>query len=211
MVPDDDVDKNDPQFHLTALDYCHSSGHFIRTKKAHDLMYAIMEKNGEEVESNAVRQARLKKERKRAVYDKQMDTLASIELEKKEALKKATMAKKQLKQDMKDAEMKEKSISSKEARAKSAQEKAETIAKEQADEIARLKEELAKKTDTNYLTEAMEELNKGEDAKLTAEPPETVEVKEPPTEIVEPPQIKNPNPSKVKKEKTVEELIEDLK
>lgn len=207
MLPDDDIDKNDPQFVLAAIDYCHSIGQFIRNIKSHNLMYSIMEKNGEKVESNAVRQVRLAKERKQAVIDAKIGRLESEELAKKQELAKATAKKEAAKTEVKTLELREISISDKEVRAKLAQEKAEAIAKEQADEIARLKAELANKTDTNYLVEAMEELNKGEEAKLTVEPPKTVEVKEPPAEIKAP--IGEPIP--VKKEKTVEELIEDLK
>lgn len=205
MVPDDDVDKNDPQIHLAALDFCHSVGHFIRTEKHHDLMYSVMEKNGEEVESNAVRQARLAKERKQAIIDSKIKRLESEELTKKKELDKTIAKKEAVKAEVKHAELREKSISDKEARAKAAQEKAEIIAKEQADEIARLKEELAKKTDTNYLVEAMEELNKGEDAELTVDPPTEVTPKEPPVDVTP------KEPVVEKKEKTVAELIDDLK
>lgn len=204
VLPDVDIDRNDPKIHIAAVDYCHSLGRFIRNEKQHALKDAILEKNGIEVESNAVRQVRLKKERFEAIHGKRVDTAAAIEEEKRAELKVAADNKKKIEAELKAIKEEEKNISAKEARAKAAQEKAEQIAKEQADEIARLKEELAKKSDKNYLTEAMDELKKGEDAEIVKEPEKVVELKEPPETIVEPPVVE-------KKEKTVEELMEDLK
>ncbi len=202
VIPDEIIDKYDSKNLIAALDYAHSRGRFMRTRKQHDVMDSILEKNGVVIESNAARQARLKKERVQAIYNKHIDNLASIELEKKEALDVAVKNKENAKEAVKNAELKEKAISDKEARAKIAQEKAENIAKEQADEIARLKEELAKKKDINYLAEAAKELAKEDEATLIVDPPTEVVTIAPPGEPEEPPE---------KKEKTVDELIEDLK
>lgn len=210
MLPDKPLDLNDPKLHLASVDFCHSKGMFIAggVKGSHALMYSILEKNGREVESNEVRQARLAKERMQKIHDMRIDRLASIEAEKKAELDAATKAKQLAKSEMKDAVQKEQMISEKETRAKVAQQKAEQVAKEQADEITRLKAELEKKSDKGYLEEALKELNKGEEAVLEPE----VVVKEPPAEIIPPPGEPEPEVEiPVKKEKTVEELIEDLK
>ncbi|GAF81555.1 unnamed protein product, partial [marine sediment metagenome] len=205
VIPDENIDRNDPRLHIAAVDYCHSYGQFVRTAKQHDLKDSILEKNGVAVESDEVRQIRLAKERLQKISDKRIDKLATIEAEKKAELQKAIEAKEAAKQKIKDAEARHKAISSKEARAKAAQQKAETIAKEQADEIKRLKAKLEKKKDVDYLAEAAAELAKGEEAKLTVDPPVEVITKEPPAEVAP------IEPEPVKEEKTVDELIEDLK
>ncbi len=190
------IDRDDPEVQLEALEYCHSKRRFIDNSKQHDLMYAIMEKNGVEVESNVHRQARLAKERKIAIINKRRGALDAEIEEKKKELKDVEAIAKQRKKELDAAVKNEENISVKEANAKKAQAEAEAKMKAMQAEMEKMKALMQKNKNGEVLKEAAAELAKEEAAVLT---------KEPPTEI------KEPETSPASEEKTIDELIETLK
>jgi len=227
--PEATIDRNDPKNHITALEYCHLKGEFIKTLKTHDLLYSILAKNGIETESNEARQARLAKERAEVIRAKRVELrkAAVEEAEKQVKTKKEDLEKE--KKAIADLVAKEKGINRKEAMAKKAQLEAERLAKEKDEEIEKLKALLQQKENEKALAEASGELAKEEEATIE---PEKI-IKEPPAEIIEPEEIGSsseapisepvavakedvpeevpPVPEPEPKEKTIDELIEDLK
>lgn len=193
--PDYQLDKNDPDTILNAMEHAHNKGQVISPTniRAHAIWRAVQRKLGVDVEEPEERQKRLAKER----YEKRLGIL--LEAKKKEAEDaKETYEKKEA--DVKKVEIDLETVKAEDAGVAKAVAEANAKAmeaKQKADaEIARLTAELKKQTqkakELGNSKGAIEELAKNEKADVK--------------KIVSVPVIDE----KSLEEKSIEELVEEL-
>ena len=194
--PDYQLDRDDPDTILEAIDFAHDKGQVIPPTNtyAHEIMRSIERKCGREVEEPEERQKRLARER----YEKRHNII--LEAKKKEAeekleeLKEKETEVKELEIQLAQAKAEDEGVAKAVAEAQKEKLEAEQKAKEAEAEIARLKAQLEQeKQKAKELTNAkdvIEELAKGEGAEV----------------------IENAKPSEEKnlEKKSIAELVDEL-